>query len=113
MLSQLRHYGDTITALHLPLTEAQYDTFVTTLPSLPHLRNLVLHVTELTDSVAEAVTRHCPNLIMLCLYGPNYGNFLIDVITYDGTYITHVAFYVVRSMLERLGLQVFRISYLA
>ncbi|KAM7308144.1 hypothetical protein ISCGN_011778 [Ixodes scapularis] len=113
MLSQLRHYGETITALHLPLTEAQYDTFVTTLPSLRRLRNLVLHVSDLTDSVAEAVARHCPNLIILCFYGPNYGNYLLDAITYDGTYITQVAFHNVRSMLERLGLRVFRISFLA
>ncbi|CAN8018013.1 unnamed protein product [Ixodes persulcatus] len=113
MLSQLRHYGNKITALHLPLTEAQYDTFVTTLPSLRRLRNLVLHVNDLTDSMAEAITHHCPDLIILCLYGARFGNYLLDVITNDRTYVTHVDFHVVQSILERLGLRVFRISFLA
>ncbi|EEC14528.1 hypothetical protein IscW_ISCW010895 [Ixodes scapularis] len=113
MLSQLRHYGDKITVLHLPLTEAQYDTFVTTLSSLPRLRNLVLHVNELAESVAVAITRHCPDLIHLCLYKIRHENCLHGTITDNHTYATQVAFHVVRGVLERLGLQVFRVPYLA
>lgn len=112
MLSQLRRHGDQLTVLHLPLTEAQYDSFVTTVSSLPHLRCLVLHVNDLIESVAEAITRHCPNLINLCLYGVRYGNYLHEVITNERTYVTQVAFHVVLSMLERLSLQVFRIQFL-
>ncbi|CAN8018006.1 unnamed protein product [Ixodes persulcatus] len=113
MLSQLRHYGDKITALHLPLTEAQYDAFVTTLSSLPRLRNLVLHVNELAESVAEAITRHCPDLIHLCLFRIRHENCLHGTLTDNHTYATQVAFHVVRSVLERLELRVFRIPYLA
>ncbi|CAN7977275.1 unnamed protein product [Ixodes persulcatus] len=112
MFRQLRQYGDLLTVLHLPLREEHYDMFVTTLPSLPHLRNLVLHVHDLTEPIADAIARHCLNLNNLCLYGIRPGNYMRGVVTDDNNYIIHVAIHLVHNMLERLGLQVFRIAFL-